>query len=266
MKIIFSLLLFIIVVGECPGNELTLKEKELIKLSAYGLFYSKPAGSVAFLPKVGDSRYLDNVMTHYFLPESGFYTLPKKGNYFFRVNHHTDDEEVSYLAVIAYIIYPSNFNHRNPLALTRNIADWKSGEEGRKLDELRTGPKTPDVTLEDFFKAHSTNINTAAESDKILTFTWHAAVEPGSIFSWKYKSKWHNATPPLLDEFLKILKLSKQDHKAAITSHLLRFKTSRTAQKPLDFYFNADFARGAYLHIFSPLSPDFEKEFYFSFE
>lgn len=253
-------------VCESPGKTVTLKKEEITRLKAYGIFYSKPTGSVAFLPKVGDTRYLENVITHDLLPGSGFYKLPRKGNYFFRVNHHADSEEVSYLAVIAYIIYPGNFDHRNPLHLTRNIADWKPGEEGRKLDESISGPITPEVTLEDFINAHSKDIKTASESDKILTFTWHAAVETGSTYSWKYKSKWHDATPPLLGEFLEKLSLSKENYKAAITSHLLRFKTSRTNQKPLDFYFNADLARGAYVHIFSPLSPDFDKEFYFSFE
>ena len=265
MKKFLSFIILLFVADIAFSAPLVLEEKDPIKLNAYGLFYSKPMGSVAFLPKVGDERYLNNVKTYYFLPESGYYKLPKKGNLFFRVNHYSNYESFSYLAVIVYIIYPSSYTHRNQVFLTRNVAEWGPGEQGRKLDALTRGPKTPNVTLDDFFKAHDANTNSALESDKILTFTWHAAVEPGSIYSWEYKKNWRDATPPSLDSFLEKLSLSKQDYKAAITSHIIRFKASQTDQKPLDFYFNVDFAKGVYLYIFSPLSPYFEKEFYFSF-
>jgi hypothetical protein len=242
-----------------------LIEQQYIKLNAAGLFFNKPTGSIAFLPKVGDELYLDKVRTHFLLPSSGFYKLPKKGNYFFRVNHRGETEESSYLAVSAYIIYPSAFGHRNQLNLTRNKANWQAGAKERKLQTVNIGPGSPDLTINEFLSVHAPN-KSVKEADDLLKFTWHAAVEGGSPYSWDYKSRWHQSKPPLLDSFLQKLAISNKDHQAALTAHLLHFTLSKNPSKTLDFWFNADYAVGAYVRVFSPASPVFGKEFYFMFE
>lgn len=243
------------------GQDILSVEKSFKKLPAAGLFFNQPTGSIAFLPKVGDERYLDWVATYYLLPESGFYTLPRKSNYFFRVNHKAKTQEVSYLGVLAYIIYGGNYSHRNPLHLTRNDSKWLPGEANRSLDKKNYAYVIPKVQVADFFQAHQTE--SIKKCDEILTFTWHAAVETGSPYSWDYRSKWHNAKPPHLDNFLTLLNVSPTDYGAAITAHLIQFSTTNNPSKMLDFYFNADNAVGVYLHVFSPLGPEFDKEFYF---
>ena len=52
----------------------------------------------------------------------------------------------------------------------------------------------------------------------------------------------------------------------AVTAHIIQFTSSASPRKDLDFYFNADQASGAYMLVFSPLRPEFEKAFYLIFE
>ena len=240
-----------------------LAEKKVARLKSKGQFYDRHAGSIAFLPRVGSERYLDRAWTHDLLPDSGLYRLKRKGNYFFRVNIVASSEETSYLGVLVYLIYPGQISHRPPLNLTRNDAQWLAGP-GRQLDPARRGPRSPETGLDEYFKAHAAE--TLAAADELLTFTWHAAVATGAPHSWDYRSRWAAAQPPLLREFLEELDLAEADVSMAVTAQMIQFTSSASPRKDLDFYFNADQASGAYMLVFSPLRPEFEKAFYLIFE
>ena len=88
----------------------------------------------------------------------------------------------------------------------------------------------------------------------------------GAPHSWDYRSRWAAAQPPLLREFLEELDLAEADVSMAVTAHIIQFTSSASPRKDLDFYFNADQASGAYMLVFSPLRPEFEKAFYLIFE
>jgi len=247
-----------------PGaSAQSLDEHKITVLSSVGQFYDKASGSVAFLPHVGSDAYLDRAWTHHLLPESGLYRLKKKGNYFFRVNGQATPEQTSYLGVIVYLVFPGAFTHRQPLFLRRNSGRWQAGPD-RTLDSASQGPRQPDVRLEAFFKAHAAD--SVKDADKLLAFTWHAAVESGQPHSWEYRSRWMEARPALLPEFLKVLGMKEEAASFAVDAQILQFNSARNPSKHLDFGFNTDHARGAYVRLFSPLGPQFDKAFYLVFE
>lgn len=264
MKTLLAACVLLFLSSNASGQRADLPEKTYQKLNAAGLFFQEDFGSIAFLPRLGDERYKYKVRTHWVLPESGYYKIPKKGNYFFKVNHAATEVEASYLGVVAYIIYPPMGRNRDPLNLTRNKANWEAGH-GRKLG-ARRGPRRPEVTLEDFFEAHRQERIKSA--DELLHFTWHAAVEKGGAHSFDSKKKWLESDPrrkAQFASFLQELSLTSQSHEAAITAHILHFVALPHPKEPLVFWFNGDGARGAYLRVFSPIDPAFDKEFFLKF-
>jgi hypothetical protein len=263
MRLYKALLIIVLLALSSQAQAFTLNEKAYKKLNCVKSFNKQPTGSIAFLPKAGSTRVLDWVRTIHLLPESGLYSLRRKSNYFFRVNHYSDSEEGTYLGVIAYLIYEGEYNHRPPLNLTRNKANWRAGPN-RSLQNKRTGPSNTKIDVGKYIQAH--NAGTLSECDSILSFTWHASTENEKYNTWDYRTKWGNPVPPMLDNFLIKMNIDKQNFKSAITAHIINFRTSPDPSSYLDFYFNADQASGVYLQVFSPLSVDFDKEFYFIFK
>lgn len=263
MKTLTIVLLFFSLVSICYGQPNYFEEKKSVKLRSLGEFIEQPEGNVAFLPGVGKEKYIKGAQNHTVLPESGFFKLPKKGNYFFKVNHTSDTEKTSYLGVTVYLIYPPNLGQKRSWYLYRNEANWKPGE-GRTLSRQLDGPKSFPLNAEPYFEAHKQD--SLKRCDEILTFTWHAAVETGSPHSWDYKDKWYSAKPPNLAEFIKILGIQEEGYNIAIDAFIIYFTTSSTPKTPLYFWFNADDAVGAYMSIFSPIGPHFDKFYYFKFE
>jgi hypothetical protein len=267
MKVLSIVLLIILFVSQCYAQPISFNKKPLIKLRCLSDFIDRNEGDVAFLPGVGHEAYVEGAQNYHVFPESGFYELPKKGNYFFRVNHYAaDTEKTSYLGVTVCLIFRSGSGEKKGYFLTRNKARWEPGK-GRKLLTELSGPKYFPLDAQPYFEAHKQG--SLIRCDELLNFTWHAAIENGPN-SWDYRNKWASAEPSRLGEFIKLLGIQEDKYKIAITAYILEFTTSssRKSGKPLYFWFNADNAVGAYVTIFSPppSGTQFDKSFYIKFK
>lgn len=244
----------------------TLQKLDQVTLTTTRQFVGQSPGSVAFLPTVGDMRYLDRVGTYQLLPQSGHYVLAKKGNYFFRVNHAAADEKKSYLGVVVVLIYPDSIDHRNAIHLTRNNAAWSAGA-GRVLSKDASGPSDPEVSIADFYSAHDQSDVVAA--DALLKFTWHAEISGEDVSTFRQRAKWRQSNPEgsaqVFSQFLRLIGVDSAKYKKAVTAHILQFTTTPNPTKPVVFWFNADHASGAYMRLFSPIGPEFDRYFWFKF-
>ncbi len=244
--------------AENSNDTLVLQKSR--RLTSSGQFYRTGTGNVAFLPKVGNEKFLHRVATHDWLPDSGMYELPRKTHYFFRVNHSSGEVKTSYVGALAFVIFQKGKSNKSELFVRRNKADWKPGPDERKLDAGFDGPKNNGIGLVEFFDAHS--VPSVAESDEKLTFTWHAAVSTGQPFSWDFRSKWRNGQPPKIDAFLRELNATHDSVDIAITAHLIQFTSSKSPKESVDFSFSAEEALGVYVLVFSPMWRNFDREFY----
>jgi hypothetical protein len=236
------------------------------------LFNDEAAGTIAFLPGLGNERYLSRVNVFDLMRTSGFYELPAKGHYYFQVQNVTPESRVIFLECAIYTVFRKGEALKDPIRLFRSAGEW----EGRKYADgtvrnvsYKGLTLTVSSTLEAFSQTHKGD-NIKAVDEMMGSRAWHAwpTADPDSQGSWDFKKDLADGPPARFDELIRACNLpDRTATDICLTVHLIRFTTPTEpdSTRPLYFSFNADNAVGAYMHLRSPLFAYGTQDYYFKF-
>ncbi len=244
------------------------EQKNYQVMKGIGQFYRTPTGTVSFLPYASTLEDAKEATEFYMLQENGAYKLRKQAAYWLIVNHRTDTaSEVTYLGVEIIPIYPNSVEPKAPILLRRN-SGWI-----RKDDPSFEGNNEVQKTFEgkeiiDFLNFHEMD-SRLSDLDKEFGFKWHAELKESREASWEKRIRWKPGHPLGSDDFRKnFVPPVPSDSKMMLNGMLIRFSTTNriSSEAPLLFGFNGTDPIAAYICIFAPDKPDFDHEYYLTFE
>ena len=221
-------------------------------------FYSRPPGTVAFLPQVKVSGEAEFAGQWDLLVESGRYEVGQSGPYCFVVNHREPDQagRSSYVAIGAISVLRSGTQPARPISMFRNQG-WSRGDDPAYLRD-NGSPKHVSLTLETFAGAHDQG--KLEENDRLLTHRWHGHHGDGE--SWADRDVWVGAASA--DTKL-IASLAQYPGQPVLRfdAKLLRFVFTqrRNSNQPVVFCVEGDRRIATILTVFSPHFSQAERRF-----
>ena len=149
-------------------------------------FYSRPPGTVAFLPQVKESGDAQFAGQWDVLVNSGRYEVAQSDAYCFVVNHRDRDpvRSTSYVAIGALSILRSGTKPMRPISMFRNEGWLRHGDPMYPRDNML---KHASLTPERFAEAHDQD--QLEENDRLLTDQWHGYYHGGGE-SWADRDVW----------------------------------------------------------------------------
>lgn len=218
-------------------------------------FYSRPPGTVAFLPQVresGDARFAGQWDV---LVESGRYEVIRSDAYCFVVNHRDRVQAgmASYVAIGALSILRPGTQSARPTSIFRNQG-WSRRNDPlspRDSDFLEHVALTPEM----FAEAHDQD--QLEENDRLLTHQWHGNHGRGE--SWEDRDIWAGwASEPIGN-----LAGTQAQPDSRLDGKLLRFDftQSRNSNRPVAFCLAGDRRIATILMVFSPHFSQAERRF-----
>ena len=253
-------------VAQCPD------EQEIKKYESQRAFFTDSgAGVTAIMPNVKSKGHASSEHTYHALRYSGKYKLnkdlSKMNDVWFVTNHRiadrTNSEQSShtYIGVmIAKVLDATRLKH--PLYLTRN-ENWIDLENRTPL-KSRFQKHIPPKSAQEFISIQDNN--TESQSFKEKFGNWHAlANEEPLVSSWDLRREWSDYDLSCLKEISKKDNLNRSQ--ILIEARLMKFQATNTynPDNPVVWRVQLGGAKAAYIKTFSPLSSDFAKEYYISF-
>ena len=254
-------------VAQCPDKQ------EIKKYEPQRAFFTHSgAGVTAIMPHVKSQEVASSEHTYQALRYSGTYKLNKElsemNDFWFVTNHrigdrpHSEQSSHTYIGVmIAKVLDATRLKH--PLHLTRN-ANWFDLENGTPL-KSPVQQHIPPKLAQKFISIQ--NNNTESQSFKEKFGDWHAlANKEPRVSSWDLRREWSDYDLSCLRE------ISKKDNlnpsQILVEARLMKFQATNTysPNNPVVWRVQLGGAKAVYIKTFSPLSSDFVKEYYISFD
>jgi len=266
-KILISMFaIFFLVLCFHDGHSDELLEPLLMR--GIGQFYRNPTGTVAFLPYADTEQKARDSIDFHIFPENGAYRIKKQSAYWFIVNHRSDaSPEVTYLGVEVIPVYREKFQPRTPVFLHRN-SNWVRPGDRSFNGKSSVRAAFEGKKIEDFLKFHRAGIS-LDEFDREFQFKWHATPEGSNKNSWDKNVRWQPPYSINSEEFRNRFSPQLQENsKMMLNGLLIRFLTTNriTSGNRLLFGFDGKDPIGAYINIFSPDFPEFDREYFVTFK
>lgn len=259
---LIALVAAVILQTPCYSAELI----EAVPVCGVGAFYRTSPGSFAFIPNAQTESGAHKAVFFRKFGRSGAYKIRPQDSYWFIVNHKTNGvPEATYLGVEMIAIYPSGVKAQTPVFLRRN-ANWvRAGDPGFKgnIDKRAFDNKS----MDDFFSYHYDESN-RGEMDQAF-FKWHASPYNSNRDSWGNRLRWQPSEKLRSDKFLKsFFEPIPSDADMTFNGMLLRFETTKAnmSKNPVVFGFDGADPIAAYIKVFSPDAPEYDKEYFVTFK
>ena len=221
-------------------------------------FYSRPSGTVAFLPQVKVSGEAKFAGQWDLLVESGRYEVGQSGPYCFVVNHRDPVQagRSSYVAIGAISVLLAGTQPARPISMFRNQG-WLRGDDQAYLRD-NGSPKHVSLTLETFAWAHDQG--ELEENDRLLTHRWHGHHGDGE--SWADRDVWAGAASADAKLIASLAGYQEQPD-LRFDAKLLRFAFTQTynSNQPVAFCVEGDRRIATILTVFGPHFSQAERRF-----
>ena len=221
-------------------------------------FYSRPSGTVAFLPQVKVSGEAKFAGQWDLLVESGRYEVGQSGQYCFVVNHRDPVQagRSSYVAIGAISVLRSGTQPARPISMFRNQG-WSRGDDPAYLRD-NGSPKHVSLTLETFAGAHDQG--ELEENDRLLTHRWHGHHGDGE--SWADRDVWAGAASADAKLIASLAGYQEQPD-LRFDAKLLRFAFTQAynSNLPVAFCVEGDRRIATVLTVFGPHFSQAERRF-----
>ena len=231
---------------------------QLERLTNRTQFYSRPPGTVAFLPQVkvsGEARFAGQWDL---LVESGRYEVGQSGPYCFVVNHRDPVQAgiSSYVAIGAISVLRSGTQPARPISMFRNQG-WSRGDDPTYLRD-NGSPKHVSLTLQTFAGAHDQG--RLEENDRLLTHRWHG--HHGNGESWADRDVWSGAASADAELIASLAGYPEQPD-VRFDAKLIRFAFTQTrnSNQPVAFCVEGDRRIATILTVFGPHFSQAERRF-----
>ena len=251
---LFLLLAAVLLVSTAHGQDVLRPER----LTSRTQFYSRPLGTVAFLPQVKVSEDAKYAGQWDLLVNSGRYEFSQSGPYCFVVNHRdlVQASKSSYVAIGALSILRPGTQPARPVSMFRNQG-WSRGCDKAYLHD-NGSPKHVSLTLATFAGAHDQG--KLEENDRLLTHQWHGHYGHGK--SWEDRDVWASAASGDAELTASLARHQGQPD-LRFDAKLLRFTFTqkRDSNQPVAFCVEGDRRIATILTVFSPHFNQAERRF-----
>lgn len=239
-----------------------------VPVRGVGTFYvSTPPGSVAFIPYATTETGARKAVEFHKFGRPGAYKIRRQDSYWFIVNHKTNNEpEATYLGVEVIAIYPSGVPAQTPVFLRRN-ANWNIPGDRNVNGKSDKRKAFADRTMDQFFSYHHEE-SKRDDMGKIF-FNWHGYPANSIRDSWDNRTRWQPSKDLRSDEFRNSFAIpTPSDANMMVNGMLIGFETTakNVSRTPVLFGFDGAAPIAAYLKIFSPDAPAFDREYFLTFE
>ena len=228
------------------------------RLTSRTQFYSRPPGTVAFLPQVKVSEDAKFAGQWDLLVKSGRYEFSQSGPYCFVVNHRdlVQAGRSSYVAIGAFSVLRPGKQPTRPISMFRNQG-WSRGDDQAYLRD-NGSPRHVSITLETFAGAHGQG--KLEENDRLLTHRWHGHYGHGK--SWADRDVWAGAASADAELTASLARYQEQPD-LRFDAKLLRFAFTqkRDSNQPVAFCVEGDRRIATILTVFSPHFSQAERRF-----
>ena len=231
-------------------------ELRTVAYTSKSSFYRRSgAGTLARMPNVVVERDLIGAAKYDAFVESGTYMLKRgRPEAWFVINHRLDDPHpnATYLGVL--VVKALRREQQSPLWLYRN-SGWTPASNASYPLSFHT--------LQDFFARQGTN--STLDAFQAEFGVWHGAPGDNSrVESWANRREWHRSPFPCgaFERFD-----VNSTNSALVTAHLIGFHPTRKddSTSPVTLKVRLSDAESIYIATFSPVSPDFSRDYTLTF-
>lgn len=251
-------------VAQCPNEQETKTYDSKTKF-----FRDSGAGVMAIMPNVKSQKEAKSEYKYVAFKKSGTYKLEgniaQKNDFWFVNNHRLGDstsDDLSshtYIGVMIAKVLLHQDNLAYPLHLRRN-EKWFDLEDNKSLSSFRGQSSS---TATEFMKIqHKKDL----ELFKDKFGDWHAlANKEPRLSSWEQRKEWSDYNLDCLKQISNSNNLT--DSNILVEARLMKFQPTNmdNPEKPVAWKVQLGEAEAVYIKTFSPISPDFVKEYYISF-
>ena len=237
------------------------QDAQFERLTSVRQFYSRPTGTVAFLPQVkvpDNARFAGqwDVLTG-----SGRYEITQSGPHCFVVNHRDPGRagDFAYVAIGALSALQPATDPARPVSMFRNEG-WSRDNDPEYSSDNGEPIHVP-LTPEAFVRAHVER--SLEENDRLLTHRWHGLHGDGE--SWDERDVWIAAASA--DARAAASLAGTQEPDLRFDAKLLRFAFTRryTSDRPVVFCVEDDQRIATILTVFSPHFTQLTRRFELAF-
>lgn len=238
-------------------------------------FYNIGTGTVALLPHATDREDCENAMHFHVLPADGAYNIPRQSQYWFIVsNQGGDTVRYTYLGVelVLVLSVPRQLRLAHSVVLYRNNG-WRRTDDPKFDPEAirKAFPPTRPSPIEEFFRVHMSG--RLKDMDQLF-FQWDGTPIDSDENSWKAHQAWVPSRPGS-DGKSQVNNLVKDfqppfspSDPVQLEAYLLRFAVSPSPSRKnrVCFKMRGSDVKGAYIRLFAPNTPDFDRNFFIRFQ
>jgi len=238
-----------------------------LTIRGVGQFYRTAPGSLAFIPYAESKAAAEKAVRFKTMVKSGAYKIRSQSSYWFIVNHKTnEDPEATYLGVEIIPIYSNSITPQTPVFLKRSDKWFRENDPDFVGDSV-VKKAFESKTIEEFINSHQGQAE-LSDVDKSF-FKWHGSPLGSSKQSWMNRMRWKPSVAIYSDEFRNSFSPPiPKDSSMMVNGLLIRFETTTRVSnyRPVVFGFNGAEPIAAYVKVFAPDAPEYDKELFLTFD